>query len=465
MSINVTMPRLSDTMEQGTVVRWHVKEGARVASGDVIADIETDKATMEMQAFDDGVVARLLIPEGKQVKVGEAIAVIAEDGEDPASVGGSAGDASGSNGGGASAAAKPAAAKAVPTATDSAPAQPASGEREIAADVSAHDHGAPQRVSPVARRMADELDVDLSHLRGSGPGGRIIKRDVEMAAENKQSKAPVVAAKGGANGAQGLVAGAAPAAASRDTSRSASAPSAGALAIGGQSVEVPVTGMRQTIARRLVESKTTIPHYQVTMKFAMDAILELRKQLNEQLAPVDVRLSVNDFMVRACALAMARNQYFNASWAGDRILVHQQVNIGVAIALDEEKGGGLVVGVVRDADRKSLRQISIEVKALGEKARTRGLSMEDMSGATFTISNLGMFGVDNFTAIIAPPNSAILACGAAIEQPVVRDHKLVVGWEMAATLSLDHRVIDGAMAAKYLQSLKQAVETPTILLV
>jgi pyruvate dehydrogenase E2 component (dihydrolipoamide acetyltransferase) len=201
------------------------------------------------------------------------------------------------------------------------------------------------------------------------------------------------------------------------------------------------------------------------MKFAMDAILELRKQLNEQLAPMDVRLSVNDFMVRACALAMARNQYFNASWAGDRILVHQQVNIGVAIALDEEKGGGLVVGVVRDADRKSLRQISIEVKALGEKARTRGLSMEDMSGATFTISNLGMFGVDNFTAIIAPPNSAILACGAAIEQPVVRDHKLVVGWEMAATLSLDHRVIDGAMAAKYLQSLKQAVETPTILLV
>jgi pyruvate dehydrogenase E2 component (dihydrolipoamide acetyltransferase) len=174
---------------------------------------------------------------------------------------------------------------------------------------------------------------------------------------------------------------------------------------------------------------------------------------------------VNDFIIRACALAMAKHPFFNASWAGDRILLHQQVNVGVAIALPEEKGGGLVVGVVRDAHLKSLRQISGEVRALGEKARTKGLSVEEMSGATFTISNLGMFGVDNFTAIINPPNSAILACGAAIEQPVVRNHQLAVGWEMAATLSLDHRVIDGAMAAKYLQGLKQFVETPTMLLV
>jgi pyruvate dehydrogenase E2 component (dihydrolipoamide acetyltransferase) len=223
--------------------------------------------------------------------------------------------------------------------------------------------------------------------------------------------------------------------------------------------------MRGVIARRLVESKQQIPHYQVSMKFAMDAILAMRGQLNQQLAALEVKLSVNDFIIRACALAMARHPFFNASWAGDRILLHQQVNIGVAIALPEEKGGGLVVGVVRDANLKSLRQISGEVRALGEKARTKGLSMEEMSGATFTISNLGMFGVDNFTAIINPPNSAILACGAAIEQPVVRDHQLCVGWEMAATLSLDHRVIDGAMAAKYLQSLKELVEQPTLLLV
>ncbi|MFO0782423.1 MAG: dihydrolipoamide acetyltransferase family protein [Phycisphaerales bacterium] len=452
MSISVTMPRLSDTMEQGTVVRWHVKEGSRVSSGDVIADIETDKATMEMQAFDDGVVARLLIPEGKQVKVGEAIAVIAVDGEDPGSV--SAAPT-------ARAAASSAASTAAPAA---APASSNGRGPAIVADVAAVDHAsrahsaaadsAGMKVSPVARRMAQEMGVDLGQVRGSGPGGRVIKRDIQLAAENKSSQAP--------SRAQELVA-AAPVAAQPAAAPAASV--ATALVHGAQAVEVPVTSMRQTIARRLVESKSSIPHYQVTMRFSMDAILEMRKELNTQLAGLDVKLSVNDFIVRACALAMSQNPYFNASWAGDRILIHQQVNIGVAIALDEEKGGGLVVGVVRDADRKSLRQISQEVKALGEKARTRGLSMEDMSGATFTISNLGMFGVDNFTAIINPPNSAILACGAAIEQPVVRDHQLVVGWEMNATLSLDHRVIDGAMAARYLQTLKQAIETPTILLV
>lgn len=453
MSISVTMPRLSDTMEQGTVVRWHVKEGSRVSSGDVIADIETDKATMEMQAFDDGVVARLLIPEGKQVKVGEAIAVIAVDGEDPGSV--------------SAAPAARSAAAAAPVAAASASAGSANGRGPaIVADVAVVDHAASTRsddagsgmkVSPVARRMAQEMGVDLGQVRGSGPGGRVIKRDIQLAAENKRSQVP--------GRAQELVA-AAPVAAQQAAAPAAPAASvATALVHGAQAVEVPVTSMRQTIARRLVESKSSIPHYQVTMRFSMDAILEMRKELNTQLAGLDVKLSVNDFIVRACALAMSQNPYFNASWAGDRILIHQQVNVGVAIALDEEKGGGLVVGVVRDADRKSLRQISQEVKALGEKARTRGLSMEDMSGATFTISNLGMFGVDNFTAIINPPNSAILACGAAIEQPVVRNHQLVVGWEMNATLSLDHRVIDGAMAARYLQTLKQAIETPTILLV
>jgi pyruvate dehydrogenase E2 component (dihydrolipoamide acetyltransferase) len=470
MSINVTMPRLSDTMEQGTVVRWHVKEGARIASGDVIADIETDKATMEMQAFDDGVIARLVIPEGRQVKVGETIAVIAQEGEDTSAAAGAAVSSA--------AAAIPASARgasAPATAPDTGASVRTTGSavaaalrtsagahgvpREIVASVEAQEPGGHPRVSPVARRMAEAMGVDVASIRGSGPGGRVIKRDILHAAENRQAQVPAPAAADASSGARArdLVA------ASPTTASGGSAP--GALVPGAQSVEVPLTGMRQTIARRLVESKTTIPHYQVTMKFAMDAILELRAQLNAQLAPMDVRLSVNDFIVRACALAMARNPYFNASWAGDRILIHQQVNIGVAIALDEERGGGLVVGVVRDADRKSLRQISGEVKALGEKARTRGLSLEDMSGATFTISNLGMFGVDNFTAIIAPPNSAILACGAAIEQPVVRDHQLVVGWEMAATLSLDHRVIDGAMAAKYLQTLKQAIETPTMLLV
>jgi len=443
MPINVTMPRLSDTMEQGTVVKWHVKVGDKVTSGQVIADIETDKATMEQAAFDDGTIASLLCPEGKQVKVGEVIAVLAEEGES------------------VSAAASVPAPTAPRAAAPAAPAAtPAAAGRTIVADVKAvpvEIDGERTRVSPVARRMAEEMGVDLSQVTGSGPGGRVIKRDIVLAAENRSAAAPV-ARPAAASAATGLVA-AAPSVAA------APAPQAGALVHGLQSIEVPVSTMRGVIAKRLVESKQQIPHYQVTMKFSMDSILALRGSLNEQLSAMEVKLSVNDFIIRACALAMAKNPFFNASWAGDRILVHQQVNVGVAIALPEEKGGGLVVGVVKDANLKSLRQISAEVRSLGEKARTKGLSMEEMSGATFTISNLGMFGVDNFTAIINPPNSAILACGAAIEQPVVRNHQLVVGWEMAATLSLDHRVIDGAMAAKYLQSLKQFVEAPTLLLV
>jgi pyruvate dehydrogenase E2 component (dihydrolipoamide acetyltransferase) len=453
MPINVTMPRLSDTMEQGTVVKWHVKEGDKVSSGDVIADIETDKATMEQSVFDDGVIARLVCPEGKQVKVGELIAVLAVDGESAAD---------------AARAAAPENKPGMTGAVSGAPAAKASAApaREIVAEATASvvEAADGMRVSPVARRMAQELGVDLAQVRGSGPNGRVIKRDIQAAAENRSAAAPaaraVAAAVPGASAAGGLVAAAPTAVAS-----ASAAPASGALVAGVQSVEIPVTGMRQVIARRLVESTQQIPHYQVTMRFSMDALMELRSSLNAQLAPMDVKLSVNDFIVRACALAMAKHPYFNSSWAGDRILAHQQVNIGVAIALDESRGGGLVVGVVKDADRKSLRQISNEVRALGEKARTKGLSIEEMSGATFTISNLGMFGVDSFTAIINPPNSAILACGAAIEQPVVRAHQLVVGWEMSATLSLDHRVIDGAMAAKYLQSLKQFVETPTLLLV
>ena len=443
MPINVTMPRLSDTMEQGTVVKWHVKPGDRVSSGQVIADIETDKATMEQAVFDDGTIAQLVCPEGRQVRVGEVIAVLAEEGESVDSAAKAP----------ATSAAAPAA-RPAPAAASAPAAAPVRGE--VVADVEAFEtSGARARVSPVARRMAQEMGIDVSQVTGSGPGGRVIKRDILVAAENRGAAAPAARTAP----AQGLVA-AAPSAAP-----AVPAPSAGALVPGVQSVEVPVSNMRGVIARRLVESKQQVPHYQVTMKFAMDALMKLRGELNEQLSAMDVKLSVNDFIVRACALAMARNPFFNASWAGDRILVHQQVNVGVAIAMPEEKGGGLVVGVVRDANLKSLRQISGEVRSLGEKARTKGLSMEEMSGATFTISNLGMFGVDSFTAIINPPNSAILACGGAIEQPVVRNHQLCVGWEMAATLSLDHRVIDGAMAAKYLQSLKQFVESPTLLLV
>ncbi len=455
MPINVTMPRLSDTMEQGTVVKWYVKVGDKVASGQVIADIETDKATMEQAVFDEGIIAKLVCPEGKQVKVGDVIAVLAEDGESVSDAA-SASSAAPAPRGVVSAAPASNAAAAPNAATASSTAPVAT--RTIVADVHATDvtDGDRMRVSPLARRMASEMGVELSQVQGSGPGGRVVKRDVLLAAENRSAAVP--ATRGAQIAANELVA-------ATPSMMPAAAASAGPLVHGAQSIEVPVSNMRGIIAKRLVESKQQIPHYQVTMKFSMDAVLALRGSLNEQLASMEVKLSVNDFIVRACALAMAKNPFFNASWAGDRILLHQQVNVGVAIALPEEKGGGLVVGVVKDANLKSLRQISGEIRSLGEKARTKGLSMDEMSGATFTISNLGMFGVDNFTAIINPPNSAILACGAALEQPVVRNHQLVVGFEMAATLSLDHRVIDGAMASKYLQSLKQFVEGPTMLLV
>ena len=415
MPINVTMPRLSDTMEQGTVVKWYVKVGDKVASGQVIADIETDKATMEQAVFDEGIIAKLVCPEGKQVKVGDVIAVLAEDGESVSDAASSSGAAPATRG--AASAAPAANAAAAPSATSTA-------ARTIVADVHATDvtSGDRMRVSPLARRMASEMGVELSQVQGSGPGGRVVKRDVLLAAENRSAAVP--AARGVQAAANDLVA-------ATPSMIPAAAASAGALVHGAQSIEVPVSNMRGIIAKRLVESKQQIPHYQVTMKFSMDAVLALRGSLNEQLASMEVKLSVNDFIVRACALAMAKNPFFNASWAGDRILLHQQVNVGVAIALPEEKGGGLVVGVVKDANLKSLRQISGEIRALGEKARTKGLSMDEMSGATFTISNLGMFGVDNFTAIINPPNSAILACGAALEQPVVRNHQVVVGWEMA----------------------------------
>ena len=435
MPTTVTMPRLSDTMEAGTVIKWHVKEGDTVATGDVLADVETDKATMEMQTYDDGVVAKLLIGAGDRVAIGTPIAVIAVDGEDASSAG----------------AAKPAAA--APTAAAAAVATSDEAPVVVTGTVvmpSAHaDTGARARISPVARRMAEELGVDINSLRGTGPGGRVIKRDIEAAATRKGS------------GASAAPASIMPVVAAPASTAAASMP----VVAGPGSREVAVSGMRQTIARRLVESKSTIPHYQVSMRFNMDPLLELRKMLNAQLEPQGVKLSVNDFIVRACALAMAQHPYFNASWAGDRIIIHGEVNVGVAVSLPAERGGGLVVAVIRNADQKGLRQISLDTRALAEKARTRGLGPEDMMGATFTISNLGMYGVDNFTAIINPPNSAILACGAAIEQPVVRKHQLCVGWEMAATLSLDHRVIDGAMAAKYLQSLKQFVESPTLLLV
>lgn len=442
MPITITMPRLSDTMEQGTVVAWHVKEGDTVSAGDVIADIETDKATMELESFDDGVVAKLGIQAGETVNVGETIVVLAEDGEDVAEAAKAAGSSSaapakkqesGSDEGGGTATMAP------PSESSSAPSTngSANGNDRVFA-------------SPLARKIADEHNLALSNINGSGPSGRIVKKDVEQALASGGAAAPAAAAQ------------------------SASAP-APMLPVTGATLEsrnVSLSNMRATIARRLVESKTTIPHYQVTVSARLDALMALRAELNDQLQSQGVKLSVNDFLVRACALAMHEHPYVNSSWndKGPSIDLHGHVNVGVAVALPEERGGGLVVASINSADQIGLRQISAETKRLAKKAREKGLSPEELSGSTFTISNLGMFGVDHFTAIVNPPNAAILAVGRAIEKPFVDyddegNAELVIGHEMSMTMSSDHRIIDGAMAAQYLNSVKSMLESPASLLV
>ena len=456
MPIEITMPRLSDTMEQGTIIKWNAKEGDAVSAGDAVADIETDKATMEMQVFDDGTIAKILVDEGTTVEVGTVIAIMAEEDEDVSEIAGTTNaqpvaqsqEGSAETSSGQSAPTETPVRRVMPAAQEqvtsiSPPLQTVAPGSDTAAD-------GRLRVSPVARRLAEEHGVDLGTLQGSGPGGRVVKRDILRAMDAGTETAAAIPPS-----AKAVI----PA-----TPVSIVSPIVKSPTLAEDQI-VPLSNIRQTIARRLVEAKATIPHYQVTVSFEMEPLLDLRKSLNEQLADQGVKLSVNDFLVRCCALAMYQHPEFNASWGSDHIKIHGEVNIGIAISLPAERGGGLVVATLRNADQKSLRAISLETKLLAEKARTRGLSIEEMSDATFTISNLGMFGVDHFTAIINPPNSAILAVGAALHKPVVRDGELTVGYEMSATLSLDHRVIDGAMAAQYLQTLKGFIENPATLLV
>ncbi len=453
MAINITMPRLSDTMEQGTVVKWHVKAGDTVSTGDVIADIETDKATMELESFDDGVVATLAIEEGKAINVGETIVVLAEEGESveeaAASVSASSGSstpATAQNGGSDIAAPSTTAIAEPPTSAISSESSPTTNDRVFA--------------SPLARKIARENNMSLATITGTGPSGRITKKDVEAVIRDGGTASLASAA---------AHAPTAPTAAPMPMPMPAPLPAVDAAL---ESRTVPLNTMRTIIAKRLVESKATIPHYQVTMSARMDALNALRTELNEQLAPQGVKLSVNDFLVRACAIAMHQHPFINSSWVdqGPAIQLHGHVNIGVAVSLPEEKGGGLVVATINNADQTGLRQISAETKRLAAKARDKGLSPAELSGSTFTISNLGMFGVEHFTAIINPPNAAILAVGKAIDKPFVEynlngDPELVIGSEMAMTISSDHRIIDGAMAAAYLQTVKELLESPASLLV
>ena len=458
MPIDITMPRLSDTMEKGTIIKWHVAEGDEVSSGDVLADVETDKATMEMQSFDDGTVHSLPVGEGQPVEVGTVVAVLLEEDESPE-------DATPSK------PAEPAPADAATPAAKAA--SPGTTPEPVSADgspsSSARSSTGQFRISPVARRLADDHGIDPTSLVGSGPSGRIVKRDILAAIgtgeETRSAVPPSAGTAPPAPAAQQISQPPAPVVPA--VSVSATPVSSGQITIPGalQSHREPLTGMRQTIAQRLVESKQSIPHYQVSMTLDVDPLLSLRKSLNSQLAGTGSTISVNDLIVRACGLAMYANPLMNASWAGDAIEYHGDVNIGVAISLPQEKGGGLVVATIRNVDRKSIRIISAETRALSEKARSRGLTIDEMSESTFTISNLGMYGITDFTAIINPPNSAILAVGAALEKPVVRNGELTVGREMTVTLSNDHRVVDGATAAQYLVSLREFIENPAQILV
>ena len=421
MPIPLLMPALSPTMTEGTLAKWLKGEGDSVVSGDIIAEVETDKATMEVEAVDEGVLGRILIGEGTEgVPINTPIAVLLEEGEDSSAADGFSGDAP-------AAAAAPAAAPApAPTpaaapAAAPAPAAQANGARIIA--------------SPLARRMAEQAGLDLGAVNGSGPRGRIVKRDIEAAI-----------AGGGASAA-------APAAAPAPVMAAPTPVPAGAAV-----TEQPNSGMRKVIAQRLQESKQTIPHFYLRVDCEIDDLLKIRKDLNGR--SDDIKLSVNDFVVRALALALRKVPEANASWSDAATLVYNTVDVSVAVAVD----GGLVTPVVRNADNKGLAQISTEMKDFAARARDGKLAPEEYQGGSFSVSNLGMFGIKEFSAIINPPQAGILAVGAGEQRPVVKDGALSVATVMSCTLSGDHRVVDGAVGARLLAAFKALIEDPLTML-
>ncbi|MFC6687911.1 pyruvate dehydrogenase complex dihydrolipoamide acetyltransferase [Jhaorihella thermophila] len=437
MPTEILMPALSPTMEEGTLAKWLVKEGDTVSSGDVIAEIETDKATMEFEAVDEGVIGKILIPEGTEgVKVNTPIAILVEEGEE-------VGDAS------APAAPAPAAAPAAPSPAPATPPAPTAAAPAPAAPATAG--GARIFASPLARRIAAEKGLDLSAIQGSGPHGRIVKADVLAATAAAPAPAPQPAAAP-------ATAAAAPAAA---PAPAVSADAVARMYEGRDYEEVTLDGMRKTIAARLTEAKQTIPHFYLRRDIRLDALLKFRAELNAQLADRGIKLSVNDFIIKACAQALQQVPDANAVWAGDRILRLKPSDVAVAVAVE----GGLFTPVLQDADKKSLSALSAEMKDLATRARDRKLTPHEYQGGSFAISNLGMFGIDNFDAVINPPHAAILAVGAGVKKPVVGDDgELTVATVMSVTLSVDHRVIDGALGAQLLQAIKDNLENPVAML-
>ncbi|MBR1148574.1 pyruvate dehydrogenase complex dihydrolipoamide acetyltransferase [Bradyrhizobium sp. AUGA SZCCT0431] len=450
MPINILMPALSPTMEKGNLAKWLKKEGDKVKSGDVIAEIETDKATMEVEAVDEGTIARILVPEGTQdVPVNDIIAVLAGDGEDVKAAGAAPAPA-------AKAAPAPAAtpAAAAPAPAAPAPKPAATGPTQAAAPQAAAS--APQanghaRVfsSPLARRLAKEAGIELGRINGSGPHGRIVARDVEGAKSGKGLKAPTAAPAAGPSVAPSM-----------------SDKQILALFEEGSYEVVPHDGMRRTIAQRLTASVQTVPHFYLTMDCDIGKLLAAREEINAA-APKDkdkkplYKLSVNDFVIKAMAIALQRIPNCNVSWTESGMLKHKHSDIGVAVAMP----GGLITPIIRKAETKSLSTISAEMKDFAARARSRKLKPDEYQGGTTAVSNLGMYGIKDFTAVINPPHATILAVGTSEERAVVRAGKIEAAHIMSVTLSCDHRAVDGALGAELIGAFKMLIENPVMMMV
>jgi pyruvate dehydrogenase E2 component (dihydrolipoamide acetyltransferase) len=433
MPINIEMPKLSDTMTEGTVVRWLKKEGEEIEIGDIIAEIETDKATMEMEAFDEGILSKISVEEGGKAPVGSVIAILLEDGEDD-------GDPA------------PASAEEKASAPSSPPAAVTQALEKAAATVQGNKpapattttDGGRIKASPLAKKIAEAEGIDLSKLTGTGPGGRIVKADV-VGALASDSKPDATAAQP---------------AVSKPTP--APAPVAISPVASGDDQKIELSGMRKIIAERLLTSKTTIPHFYLHLEVDAAPLMSLRKQINAQAeATHGNKYSVNDFVVKALINATRAVPEVNASFNGDHIVQFAKVGISIAIAVDE----GLVTPVVKNADQKSLLAISTEIKEMAVRARDKKLLPNEFDGGTVTISNLGAWGIESFDAIINPPQAVILSVGGIIEKPVVKDGNIVPGLRMNLGVSCDHRVVDGAVAARFLGEIKRLIENPALMLV
>ncbi len=454
MPTDILMPALSPTMETGKLARWMVKEGDTVTSGDIIAEIETDKATMEVEAVDEGKVGKILVAEGtEEVAVNTVIAVLLEEGESVDDVKAGA-DSKTPNDGTSD---KSQSEKHVAVEPEKAKAPPAKSDTKSAKDVPSapgREPGARVFASPLARRIAKENSIDIARLTGSGPHGRIIKLDVEAAI------------KDGVPPAAPAATAAAPAAAGPAMASGPSDDMVRKLFAEGSFEELPHDGMRKTIASRLTESHQTIPAYFISVDCALDALLKSRAEFNS-VAPKDgddkpvYKLSVNDFIIKALALALRDVPNANASWTSTARLLHKHSDVGVAVAIPD----GLITPIVREAEMKPLSMISTEVKDMAQRARDRKLKPEEYQGGTTAVSNLGMFGVDNFTSIINPPHASILSVGAGVQKPVVKDGAVAIATIMNATFAFDHRVIDGALGGQLATAFRRYVETPMSMLV